>query len=173
MVHTNISKGFTLVEVIMVMVILSILAIVVAPRFVLFQSTAYSSKRNSTIQAVKSTMSLGQVKAAVEGKVDGTISINGENVCFVSGYPAVKIDASTCTESNPVNFLALMELDKKKITVVKNKSDDGTSVDVAMTAVFANVDTLYLKIHTDCFVKVTKVANVPKPKVDPEGDCGG
>ena len=173
MVHANISKGFTLVEVIMVMVILSILAIVAAPRFVNFQSSAYKTVQKSTIQAVKSTMSLGQVKAAIEGKVNGTIPINGKNVCFESGYPAVKIDKSKCTEPDPVNFLALMELDKKQITVVKDKNaTNGTPVDQAMTANFADANTLYLKIHTDCFVKVTKEAGTPEPTVEPDGNCG-
>jgi prepilin-type N-terminal cleavage/methylation domain-containing protein len=175
MVHTKISKGFTLVEVIMVMVILSILAIVAAPRFINFQSSAYKTVQKATIQAVNSTMSLGQVKAAVDGHVNGTISINEKNVCFESGYPSVKIDTSKCTAPDSVNFLALMDLDDS-IKVVKKTDDTGsavTAVETAMKKDFADVATIFLKIHDKCFVKVEKKDTLAKPVVTKEGDCGG
>ena len=75
-------RGFTLVEIIMVMVILSILAIVAAPRFINLQSSAYKVQQKNIIAAVNSTISLGQVKAAVDGVTNGKIEIDDKFICF-------------------------------------------------------------------------------------------
>lgn len=86
-------KGFTLIELVVVIVILGILAVTAAPKFIDLTGDA----RSSVIQAVEGSLNsaadLAHAKALVEGIVDGDLSIAGQNVTFVQSYPnAASID---------------------------------------------------------------------------------
>ena len=86
-------QGFTLVELIVVIVILGILAVTAAPRFIDFQGDA----RKATLQGVKSALQSGSqlvyTKAAIAGiqrSDDDNLQINGSTVYTVYGYPAIR-----------------------------------------------------------------------------------
>ncbi|WP_412972541.1 prepilin-type N-terminal cleavage/methylation domain-containing protein [Glaciecola sp. MF2-115] len=88
----NKQKGFTLIELIIVIVILGILAVTAAPRFIDLQSDA----RAKTLQGVKAALQgasqLVYAKAAIAGvqnsstAVDVTVS-TGNTVSTINGYP--------------------------------------------------------------------------------------
>lgn len=60
--RTKISKGFTLVEILIVVVILGILAAIVIPQFTSASETAKASSLNSQLQTIRSQLELYQVQ---------------------------------------------------------------------------------------------------------------
>lgn len=80
-------QGFTLIELIIVIVILGLLAVTAAPKFIGMQSDA----RASTVQGLSGTLkSAGNIlyaKAALDG-VESAASSTANGVATVYGYPA-------------------------------------------------------------------------------------
>ncbi|TWX49195.1 type II secretion system protein [Colwellia hornerae] len=79
--------GFTLIELVIVIVILGILAATAAPKFIDLTGDA----RSSVVEAVKGSLNsaadLAHSKALVKGVSDGDISIANQNITFVNAWP--------------------------------------------------------------------------------------
>ena len=87
------SAGFTLIELIIVIVILGILAVTAAPKFINMQNEARISTVNSMKGAVESASTMVYSKAIIKGvdksKNASTVTIDGSaTVDTVYGYPA-------------------------------------------------------------------------------------
>lgn len=104
-INTNTSKraeGFTLIELIIVIVILGVLAVTAAPRFINISRDANIAKLKTLEGAVKSGANLVRVKATVQGQhpsvgffwldIDGAGT--GQDIFVYNGYPAV---AGSCS----------------------------------------------------------------------------
>lgn len=83
-------NGFTLIELVVVIVILGILAVTAAPKFLNLQDDAKVSAVKGLAGAMKGAAGITYGKAAVAGeeaKEDGTINVNGEDIELAYGYP--------------------------------------------------------------------------------------
>ncbi|PSJ48249.1 MSHA biogenesis protein MshA [Zobellella taiwanensis] len=85
------AAGFTLIELVIVIVILGILGAVAAPRFINLQDDAYAANINGLKSSIQSAMTLGNTKAILEGKDQGNtvqdVTIDGDTVKFIYGFP--------------------------------------------------------------------------------------
>lgn len=83
-------KGFTLIELIIVIVVLGILAVTAAPQFINFSSDARTSTVKGLKGALQGAAQTVYARAAIDDDLDGTsattVDVNG--VATVNGYPA-------------------------------------------------------------------------------------
>lgn len=83
-------KGFTLIELIIVIVVLGILAVTAAPQFINFSSDARASTVKGLKGALQGASQTIYARAAIDGSLDGTsaapVQVNGVDTVF--GYPA-------------------------------------------------------------------------------------
>lgn len=134
----NKQQGFTLVELIIVIVILGILAVTAAPRFLNFQGDAKASVLEGVAGSLKSGLKIVEGKAIIAGLNTAPVScynIANNNVVAATGTPA-----TTCaTGTVELNFGA-PALAVNSITAIaefsgdiKVELDPGTPADPAAT----------------------------------------
>ena len=84
----NKAKGFTLIELVVVIVILGILAVTAAPKFIDLTSDARKSVVEALQGSINSATDMAHAKALVSGQTSGGISIAGSTITLVNGWPA-------------------------------------------------------------------------------------
>lgn len=89
------SKGFTLIELIVVIILLGILSVAVAPKFIDVSVEAKVATLNTMAGALSSGAKIVYGKAAVQNKVSASDSIDLYNTTIelYSGYPVAKTAA--------------------------------------------------------------------------------
>jgi MSHA pilin protein MshA len=82
-------SGFTLIELVVVIVILGILAATALPKFVNLTSDARAAANKGLEGAVKSAMNMAYAKALATNQAGetGTITVEGSTITLAWGYP--------------------------------------------------------------------------------------
>jgi MSHA pilin protein MshA len=108
-------QGFTLIELVVVIIILGILAVVAAPKFINLQGDARASALSGLKAAIQGANTLVYSKAALAGEEKGdatdgtaTVDISGTDVNIVYGYMAAaqvdiqnSVDVAFDVEADP------------------------------------------------------------------------
>ena len=161
-------QGFTLIELVVVIVILGILAVTAAPRFVDLTDDARTATLEGVAGSLESASSLIFAKALIAGNetVDGaattapTVDNNGTTINISFGYPrANDATAATALEDD------ILDLSAGDFVVSYHS---GTEVFIEPEGVRADTATA---APTTCFVSYTEATGIgTKPTIDVE-DC--
>jgi MSHA pilin protein MshA len=145
-------EGFTLIELVVVIVILGILAVTAAPKFIDLTGDA----KASTIEAVRGTLNsaadMAHAKALINDIDDtGSLSIAGQTITFVNGYP------------NAATINLLMDIDT-------SSSDAVFVLDAAVSAGPATYSYIGVTTAADCQVVYNEAAANAKPAITSNTD---
>lgn len=87
-INSKKEKGFTLIELVMVIVILGILAAFALPRFADFGSEARVSSINGLAGAMKSAASIAHARQiASNAGPDDSVTLDGQSIDMIAGFP--------------------------------------------------------------------------------------
>lgn len=169
-------KGFTLIELIIVIIILGILAVTAAPKFLDISSDA----SGSTLSGVKGALEAASQLARAKGRIDGinsddefdgsddeTVTIDGVTVTLDEGFAApfaVNIDSILDIDAATARATASTAITNDFLMLQDNATDNAASivriypVDKIGTAQDSAYDD-----GDDCYVEYTYVAGSGNP----------
>jgi len=138
-------KGFTLIELVVVIVILGILAATAAPKFIDLTSDARESVMKGVQGSINSAVNLVHAKALVEGQTGptGSVQIGTLHYAVVFGYPAATAVGNGSTAALGLGLKSLIELENGSDVTITDTTPavvthSGTSATNVCTLSYAN-----------------------------------
>lgn len=141
------SAGFTLIELIIVIIVLGVLAVIAAPRFLNLTTDAHSTVFNATLTSFRAGIQLAHYRWLVSGSPTGSGAINLTDTLDFNdiGYPVGTDDGTQVTsEQDCVDVLrGIMQTD----LVLEIPVGDG----VGIKNLAANVDIAVTNNNSTCY----------------------
>jgi len=110
------SKGFTLIELIIVIIILGLLAVTVAPKLIDVSGDTRGAVMEGVAASIESANTLVNAKVLIAGvdtgnRASGAITIDGASITILNSYPTAAtvnslLDFDTSVSSNVATFIA-------------------------------------------------------------------
>lgn len=121
----RLNRGFTLIELVIVMAIVGLLAIVVLPRFVNLTGDARAARINGALGSARSAAVIVHSAALARnlGNVATTVAAEGANVTIINGYPT----------ANAAGILAAAQITAADFTIVGGGAAAGNTITVQAT----------------------------------------
>lgn len=134
----NNQKGFTLIELIVVIVILGILAAVAVPKFMDMQGEAKKGVLEGIRGSFKSAVTMAHAKSLLAGNPSAAVTVEGNDVEMVNGYPA----------ATTANLADLVDLDTLDITDTPDADGFTAVADAAAKTLTVTYDS-YSFVYTE------------------------